>query len=89
MSSSFSNPLAGLDAWCEATASAAWVKTVASLDALAGQTVYLRFRLGSDNIVSREGWYVDDVVVQNCVAGGLFADGFEPGDFSRWSSTGN
>ena len=34
-------------------------------------------------------YYVDDVVIQNCVAGGLFADGFEPGDFSRWSLTGN
>jgi hypothetical protein len=89
VSTSFSNPLGGLNAWCEATASAAWVKTVASLDALAGQTVYLRFRLGSDSSVSREGWYVDDVVIQNCVPGGLFADGFEPGDFSRWSATGN
>lgn len=89
VSTSFSNPIGGLNAWCEATASAAWVKTVTSLDALAGQTVYFRFRLATDVSVGREGWYVDDVAIQTCVPDGLFADGFETGDRSRWSSYSN
>ncbi len=44
-----------------------WKKAVVDVDAYAGQTAQFRFRLGSDSSVSREGWYVDDVVVQSCV----------------------
>jgi hypothetical protein len=50
--------------------------------------VQFRFRLGSDSSVGREGWYIDDVLVQSCVAGGLpFADGFESGTTAAWSLT--
>jgi hypothetical protein len=36
--------------------------------------------------VGREGWYVDDVRVQSCVADDLlFAGNFEVGDTSQWS----
>ncbi len=38
-----------------------------SLDAYAGQTVYLRFRFTSDGSVTRDGWYIDDIEVQKDV----------------------
>jgi hypothetical protein len=63
--SGFSNPLAGLDGWCGDPRP--WHRPVVNLDAYAGQTVQFRFRLGTDNSVSREGWYIDDVRVQACV----------------------
>lgn len=83
VSSSFSNPLAGLNAWCGAPGT--WQRAVTSLDAYAGQTVYFRLRLGSDSSVSREGWYIDDVAIQSCITDGIFNDGLETGDYLRWS----
>ncbi|MFZ6027566.1 MAG: S8 family serine peptidase [Chloroflexota bacterium] len=65
VSTSYSNPLGGLDAWCGDPAD--WTESVVDLDAYAGQTVQFRYRLGTDSSTSREGWYVDDVVVQSCV----------------------
>ena len=57
--------LGGLEGWCGDPQD--WLRSVVDLDAYAGQTVRFRFRLGTDVSVSREGWYVDDVVVQSCV----------------------
>ena len=83
--------LGDLDGWCDDLGAAAtvWKKAVVDIDAYAGQNVRFRFRLGTDSSVSREGWYVDDVVVQACVPDEppLFADGFEAGDSSAWSQT--
>ncbi len=82
--------LGGLDGWCADLGAAAtvWMRSVADIDAYAGQTVHFRFRLGTDSSVGREGWYIDDVKVQSCVAGDppIFTDGFESGDFTAWSS---
>lgn len=39
-----------------------------NLSVFAGQTVRLRFRLGTDSFVGGEGWYVDDITVMS--AGG-------------------
>jgi len=66
ISSSFGNPLAGLDAWCGASA---YMNSIADVSVYAGQTVQFGLRLGSDSSVSRPGWAVDDVVVQSCLAG--------------------
>ncbi len=63
ISSSFSNPLAGLQAWCGTTT---YTNTIADLTSYAGQTVQLRYRLGSDSSVSNPGWDIDDVKVQSC-----------------------
>lgn len=63
VSTSFSNPLAGLSAWCGVTA---YTNTIADISSYAGQTVQFRFRLGSDSSVSNPGWDVDDVAVQSC-----------------------
>jgi hypothetical protein len=85
-----SNPLADLDAWCGDHQD--WLLSVVDLDAYAGQTVRIRFRLGTDSSVSREGWYVDDVRIitpSDCATWSpdVFADGFESGDASAWSAT--
>ena len=61
--SSFSNPLAGLQAWCGATS---YFQTIADVSAYAGQTVQFRLRLGSDTSVGKPGWDVDDVTVHSC-----------------------
>ncbi len=60
------NPLANLNAWCGNNPQP-YLNSVVDLGSYAGQTVQFRFRLGSDNSVSRPGWYIDDVVVQNCL----------------------
>ncbi len=86
VSGSTSNPLGGSNGWCGDPQN--WMESVVDLSAWAGQTVQFRFRLGSDSSVSREGWYIDDVVVQNCEGGPgeIFSDGFESGDTSAWSA---
>ena len=63
MSGSFSNPLAGLQAWCGTTT---YIHTIADVSAYAGLTVLFRLRLGSDTSVTNPGWDVDDVMVQSC-----------------------
>ncbi|MCB1567764.1 MAG: hypothetical protein KDI69_02950, partial [Xanthomonadales bacterium] len=65
ISSSFSNPLSGLQAWCGDTA---YMQTIADVSSYAGQSVQFRFRLGTDTSVSKPGWDVDDVSVQSCEA---------------------
>ncbi|MEI2693057.1 MAG: hypothetical protein V9H69_26395 [Anaerolineae bacterium] len=67
ISGSFSNPLAGLQAWCSATTTT-YRQTIADVSAYAGQTVQFRLRIGSDSSVGRPGWDVDDVMVQSCTA---------------------
>jgi hypothetical protein len=76
VSSSFSNPLAGLQGWC---GSVPYNNVVVDISAYAGQNAQFRFRLGSDTSVGAEGWYIDDFKVQGCSASDLiFADGFDP-----------
>lgn len=77
----FGNPLAGLPAWCNVAEQ--YRRVVVDLGPQAGQPVRLRFRLGTDSSVGRNGWHIDDLRVQSC--GGprpdaIFADGFEVGD---------
>jgi len=83
------NPIEGELAWCGDPRD--WTFKVVDLDAYAGQTVTLRFRLATDSSASREGWYIDDVRVitpSDCTENlGLFSDGFESGDTSAWAST--
>jgi lysyl endopeptidase len=62
-----SNPLNARQGWCGDPQD--WLSSVVDMNAFGGQTVQVRFRLGSDNTVGREGWYIDDVAVQSCVAG--------------------
>jgi hypothetical protein len=61
---SATNPLYGQPAWT--VPQTAWINSIANLDEFAGQPIQLRFRLGTDDSISYEGWYVDDVAVQSC-----------------------
>jgi hypothetical protein len=65
MISAASNPLYGQNAWT--APQTVWINSIANLDGFAGQTVQLRFRLGTDDSIGYEGWYVDDVEVQSCM----------------------
>lgn len=85
VSTGFSNPIGGENAWCGDPQD--WLESIVDLDAFAGETVRFRFRLATDSSVGREGWYIDDVVVQGCENAGLFNDGFESGDTSAWSAS--
>jgi hypothetical protein len=72
------NPLGGLQGWCN---SVPFNNVVVDLAAFAGHNAQFRFRLGSDDSVGREGWYIDDFKVQGCSASLpdlIFADGFDP-----------
>jgi bacillolysin len=60
-----SNPLRRRNAFVGA--SHGYVSTRYNLTSLAGKTVYLRWRLGTDSSGSYLGWMVDDVSVYGCV----------------------
>jgi uncharacterized membrane protein len=53
------------NAWCGSHTH--WLNAIASLDEFAGQTVKIRFRVGTDDATGYEGWYVDDVSMQSCM----------------------
>lgn len=56
------NPLSGRRAF-SGNVGASFVQTRIDLSSFAGQSVLIRFRLGSDNLVSATGWYVDDILM--------------------------
>lgn len=60
------NPLNGRKAWCGNIQD--WTLSVVDLNAFAGETVQFRFRLATDLNVGFEGWYIDALNVQSCVA---------------------
>ena len=61
------NPAGGSLAWC---AEAAPVTSVVDLNAYAGQTIRLRFRVATDGNTGTDagfrGWFLDDFNVQSC-----------------------
>lgn len=69
ISAAHSNPLAGRSAWCEPAPGRNYGNTLVDLSPYAGSSVRLRWRMGTDVSEGREGWYVDDVIVQSCVSG--------------------
>lgn len=64
ISRGFGNPLGGRQAWCGDPQP--WTKYLIDLSSFAGQTIRLRFRVGTDQSVDREGWTVDEVAVEAC-----------------------
>jgi len=64
IASGLSNPLAGLNAWCGNTQN--WFESIVDLSAYAGETVNLRFRLGTNSAIGLEGWYLDDIALTAC-----------------------
>ncbi|HET9032227.1 MAG TPA: S8 family serine peptidase [Dokdonella sp.] len=79
ISRSFNNPARGKQAWCGDPQD--WTRTIVDLDRHAGETVQFRFRMATDASTGRipDGFYLDDVIVQTCVAPSdwIFADGFD------------
>ena len=64
LSSSFSNPLGGRQAWVRvSTTYPAFVPVTVNLLPYAGQTLLFRFRQGTDTSSTGQGWWVDDVQV--------------------------
>ena len=62
ISTSFSNPLAGRMAW--SGDSGGYITTVANLGPnVVGQTIKLRFRMGSDSSTGVTGWRIDSLAV--------------------------
>lgn len=61
LSSSFSNPLGGRQAW--SGDNGAFGSVVVDLSDFAGQSVRFRWRFGTDSSTSDAGWWVDDVVL--------------------------
>ena len=72
------NPLGGLAAWCGDPQD--WLNSVVRLDNYAEKTVRFRFRLGTDESVGRDGWYIDDLLVQSCTID--FSEVYFPVSFS-------
>ncbi len=69
LDSTANNPLAGRMAW--SGNSGGYIDTVINLGPnVAGQTIRLRFRIGSDEAVSAPGWWVDSIsITGGCMAG--------------------
>ena len=83
-----SNPLGGRQAWHGD--SGGFIRTQVDVSDFGGQSILFRWRMGCDSSVSDVGWWVDDVRVffgSACESDSIFADGFESGDTSAWSST--
>ncbi len=55
------NPLSGRQAWTGEQEE--WTQVVVDLGSFAGQSIYLRWRLGCDNAQGVEGWAIDDVQI--------------------------
>lgn len=89
ISTGFSSPIGGRSAWSDT--SNGFVETVAVLPASSGQSIRLRFRMGSDVSVADQGWRIDDVRVQQpascCVSNVIFVADHEEGDTSEWTTT--
>jgi N-acetylneuraminic acid mutarotase len=66
----FSNPLAGRNAW-SGTSAGGYINTVVNLPpAASGQTVQLKWRMGSDASVAATGWWIDGISIANTVCSG-------------------
>lgn len=79
-----SNDYGAAMAWCDPLQP--FLASVVDLDAWRGETALFRWRLGSDSAAGGNGWYIDDVKVQACQVD-IFADGFESGDTTNWTTT--
>jgi hypothetical protein len=77
------NPLEGRAAWSGGATGLPYSRVAVNMADFAGQTVQLRWRLGTDRSVAREGWWIDDVRLfapTACAAGNsdnVFTNGFE------------
>jgi len=66
ISNAFGNPLGSRQGWCGDPE--AYTDSIVDLSAYAGETIKVRFNVGHDRFVHRDGanWAIDDVRVQAC-----------------------
>ena len=64
ITTSFDNPLKGRNAFVRE--SNGYKSSRANLSSLAGQSVRIRFRIGTDFIVDDYGWFIDDIRIYTC-----------------------
>jgi hypothetical protein len=62
ISTSFNSPIAGRAAW---SGLADWQESVVNLSSFGPNTIKIRFRLASDSSVSKNGWWIDDLMVDS------------------------
>ena len=80
LSNGFDNPLGGRQAFTDSLG--VFTQVLVDLSAYAGQTVQIRWRMGTDNTQGAGDWKIDDIKV--AAAGScqltdlIFADGFDP-----------
>jgi hypothetical protein len=79
-------------AWCDPAQD--WLTSLVDITDYAGETVQFRWRMGTDNFVGAEGWYIRDVQMDACVAqvAGVVVDGdtavsAEPGTTANYAVT--
>ncbi|MEM6337215.1 MAG: hypothetical protein AAF752_11655, partial [Bacteroidota bacterium] len=85
ISTQYGNPLAGRSAFTGS--SSGYAESIFDLSALSGQTIRLRFRMGTDSSVTANGWRVDDVTVGSIAAYANSANATEgSGQFNPTSS---
>jgi bacillolysin len=70
LSATGGNPLAGRRAFTGFSGN--YVATQYDLSSLEGQNLRVRFRIGTDQSVGYEGWFIDDVRIYSCDTGGTF-----------------
>lgn len=70
------NPLGGRDVFNGS--SYGYVATQLDLSSLSGQSVRFRFRMGTDDAVGANPWYVDDVAIYTCENSGGSSSKFQP-----------
>ena len=86
ISPEYSNPAAGYHAWCGDPQD--WLESVVDLSALAGETVNLRFRLGTDESNGREGWYLDTLSLDACLPASGYGARLTPALSQRTAAPG-
>lgn len=72
VASGFSNPLATRSAYV--ATSFGYTGTRLNLATLAGQSVKIRFRIGTDSLISSLGWVVDNFAIYSCTAAAFTDD---------------
>ncbi|MGH2653460.1 MAG: M4 family metallopeptidase [Actinomycetota bacterium] len=68
IASGFGNPLAARSAFVRE--SNGYTSTRGDISSLAGEDIRIRFRIGTDSIFDDFGWFVDDIRIYTCAAGG-------------------
>ena len=77
LSTSYSNPIGGRQAW---SGTADWQEVIVTLAAYGPDSVKIRFRIGCDNGVAKTGWWIDDFEISNSEPCDIPVDGDVNGD---------